>query len=115
MFPNITTSKTQDFVCSFSFVQLYEKCNSLKSIADVSPGLTFQTCNSTIVLRLNFSCDDATIRTTIGMMPYLVNPKTERPKYLIFKNRNICKQDTENLSCSPSIIISLRNQILKKQ
>ena len=43
-----------------------------------------------------------------------MNQKTECTKYSL-QNRNICKQDNENLSLSLSIILSLRNQIFNKK
>ena len=42
---------------------------------------------------------------------YQVIQKTERSKYSL-QSRNICKQDTENLSLSLLTILSLRSQIL---
>ena len=48
-------------------------------------------------------------------MVLLGEPKNGTHKIFTIQNSDICKQDTDNLSISLSIILSLRNQYFNKE
>ena len=55
------------------------------------------------------------MHNTNGLSYQVNQEKKGRHKIFTLQNRNICEQDTQNLSLPLSIILALRNQIFNKE